>query len=661
MRPTPFVLAVLFAAFASPALGAGQISLVTPLALSPPSPAVNQATTGTFTVKNTGTSAVTVQTFLIGARNPANGNVDFPGSAAVTLQPGQSYTYSGSRSFATTRTYTGWPAYIDGASWIELAPAHTSFTVQQLALTTALALSPSAPVVNQTTTATFTATNVGGSAISVPSFLVGARTPANANVDFPESAAVTLQPGQSFTYSGSRSFTVTGTHTAWPAYFDGAHWIELAAPTSFAVQQTSPGKITLTSALALNPASPSVNQSTTATYSVQNTGGSAITVSSFLVGARNPSNGNVDFPTTSSVTLQPGQTYNYSGSRSFTTAGTYTAWPAYFDGSSWIELASPANFSVAGSGGSGSGLFPATSPWYQDISSATTDPESGQVISGLTSLGWGTGSMQIDFSIQVLRADPSLAARTFTRGPDFFDPDCDFVPIPVPPGGRLEGESNYACTGDGDCHLIVLQGSKLFEMWRANISGGTSTGSPFVGGCLAVWDTTRDYWQPNPNGFARGDQCTSADAAGYPITPLLFNADEVQAGAINHAIRFILPNDRIRKGQYVHPATHSGAGQGTPVSNLVPYGARLRLKSTFNLQSLPNEAARVVARAMQRYGMFLADGGNITLTAQADTFTTAKWSGLLGARDLAAIKPSDFDMVAGGTRIPLTLDCTRTP
>lgn len=93
----------------------------------------------------------------------------------------------------------------------------------------------------------------------------------------------------------------------------------------------------------------------------------------------------------------------------------------------------------------------------------------------------------------------------------------------------------------------------------------------------------------------------------------------------------------------------------------MPYGAHFRLKSTFNLAGLPNEGARTVARALQRYGMFLSDGGNIALTAQSDTYTTAKWSGLLGARDLAAIQVTDFEMVDGGARIPLTLDCVRTP
>jgi serine/threonine-protein kinase len=187
-------------------------------------------------------------------------------------------------------------------------------------------------------------------------------------------------------------------------------------------------------------------------------------------------------------------------------------------------------------------------------------------------------------------------------------------------------------------------------MWRADIRNGR-----FRGGCLAVWDMTRVY---PPSG--RGEQCTSADAAGYPIAPLLFTADEVAAGSIDHAIRFILPNARIRRGEYVHPATHGTRATSGP-ADAPPYGARLRLRADYPLDTLPGTGARVVARAMQKYGILLADGGNIALTARSDRSTPAKWAGLLGSRDLEALRPVDFEMVEGGARIPLTNDCVRNP
>jgi len=302
--------------------------------------------------------------------------------------------------------------------------------------------------------------------------------------------------------------------------------------------------------------------------------------------------------------------------------------------------------------GSTAGYFPPEAVWYRDVSTAALDPQSAAVIANLDRAGWGLGRMQIDFSIEVLTADASAPLRAFTATGDHFRPDCDLEAVPVPPGGALEGESGYECRGDGDCHLIVVDRPrmKLFEMWRADIRGDS-----FRGGCLAVWDMTRVY---PPTG--RGEQCTSADAAGFPIAPLLFDADEVAAGRIEHAIRFILPNATLRAREYVHPATHGTRSTSGP-SDAPPYGTRLRLRADYPLASLPNDGARTVARAMQRYGMLLADAGRVALTARSDRFTQAKWAGLLGPLDLAGIRPRDFEMIAAGDRIPVTNDCVRNP
>ena len=302
--------------------------------------------------------------------------------------------------------------------------------------------------------------------------------------------------------------------------------------------------------------------------------------------------------------------------------------------------------------GATAAYFPPEAVWYRDVSAAALDAESAAVIEYLDRVGWGLGRMQVDFSIEVLVADATTPVRAFTPTEDHFRPDCDLDPVPVPSGGALEGEEGYECRGGGDCHLLVVDRPrmKLFEMWRADIRGDV-----FHGGCLAVWDMTRVY---PPSG--RGEQCTSADAAGFPIAPLLFDADEVAAGRIDHAIRFILPNASIRAREYVHPATHgTRATSGPP--DAPPYGARLRLRADYPLASLPSEAARTVARAMQRYGIVLADAGRVALTARSDRFNRAKWAGLLGLLDLAALHPRDFEMIAAGDRIALTNDCVRNP
>jgi serine/threonine-protein kinase len=111
---------------------------------------------------------------------------------------------------------------------------------------------------------------------------------------------------------------------------------------------------------------------------------------------------------------------------------------------------------------------------------------------------------------------------------------------------------------------------------------------------------------------------------------------------------------------FVRPATHAGGPTGG--SSLPPYGVRLRLRADFPLASLPSEGARVIARAMQRYGIILSDGGNIALTAQSDRFTTHKWSQVgVDSHSLTAIQVTDMEVVGMGATIPLTYDCLRNP
>jgi len=264
--------------------------------------------------------------------------------------------------------------------------------------------------------------------------------------------------------------------------------------------------------------------------------------------------------------------------------------------------------------------------------------------------GWGAGDqMRIDFGFTVLHRDEYATMRTFTPNEYFKSPDCEMTQIPVPIGGNVENETSYECENGGDCHLLVVDDDarKLYEMWRADIKSSLL----FNGGCLAVWDLDASYDEA-----LRGDQCTSADAAGLPIAPLLFNADEVASGEIDHAIRFVLPNDRVRQG-FVRPATHGSFTEGN--AGAPYYGVHLRLRADYPVDSLPSEGARVVARALQKFGMYHADGGEYALTAESDKFTTAKWAGLLDEQDLYDLDVEDFEVIDHGQPFTLSNDCMR--
>lgn len=322
--------------------------------------------------------------------------------------------------------------------------------------------------------------------------------------------------------------------------------------------------------------------------------------------------------------------------------------------------------------------FPPAAVWHQDITESPTHAQSSTMIASLVNLGgFGYGRMQIDFSMRIVHAAPGAPTRTiigFPNSGEYYAPDCEPIgtAMPVPANATIESSNNLTCdNNNGDCHLLVVQENVLYEAYRANASGSSGMQAQ----CLAKWKLDSVYQESS-----RGDHCTSADAAGFPIAPLLFNADEVYAatqitnGDLGHAIRFILPNARMASNEpapnstrripvYVRPASHAGGPSG-PTST-IPYGSRLRLRADFPV-NLYNPAAQVILRTMQRYGIVLSDGGNIALTAEADLYTTHKWAELnINSRvfDQAVpgtpVRAQDFSVIDTGDRIIETYDCVR--
>jgi hypothetical protein len=323
----------------------------------------------------------------------------------------------------------------------------------------------------------------------------------------------------------------------------------------------------------------------------------------------------------------------------------------------------------AADGGTGvstvGGLFEQPEPWTLDVSGVAPSTRSAAIIAALDSMGgWGGGTLQIDFSIPLFSATTSTPRQTITApgGTSYCygGPDCDAVPLqmPMPANGNTEGSASYACdtsyktNGQGDCHVLVVETNqkKLYEIYNA-----TKSGSAFTALGAFVWDLTKAY----PDNL-RGDQCTSADAAGFPIAGLLPTADEVAAGAVKHAVRFILPNPSMKKDAYVHPATHAGSPASTN-ANAPPYGVRFRLKSSFAETSY-GAGEKTILQAMKTYGMLLSDGGTIALTFADDRTTTAKWAAQgITAQSFSAVTVDDFEVVDLGPEIVQTDSCVRNP
>jgi hypothetical protein len=117
--------------------------------------------------------------------------------------------------------------------------------------------------------------------------------------------------------------------------------------------------------------------------------------------------------------------------------------------------------------------------------------------------------------------------------------------------------------------------------------------------------------------------------------PGLVRYDEVAAGAINHALRFVVKHSTAA---IVPPATHFAANSKNQFA--MAMGMRLRLKASVDLSAYPPQA-QVILAALRRYGMFVADDGTpFLLTGAPDS----RWDPVQ-ISTLQQIYASDFEVV----------------
>ncbi len=171
--------------------------------------------------------------------------------------------------------------------------------------------------------------------------------------------------------------------------------------------------------------------------------------------------------------------------------------------------------------------------------------------------------------------------------------------FPIPATPLVEGGIDADPTQPyGDHHILLLDADscRLWELYHAY--PGSSGGWDIFGS--ATFDLRSNALRPA--GW------TSADAAGFPMLPLLLRADEASSGTIRHALRFTITSSKIRSS-YVWPARHLTTN-GTSSTNLPPMGQLFRLKASYAIPSTFNAQSRAILQAMKTYGMYIADGGS---------------------------------------------------
>ncbi len=168
--------------------------------------------------------------------------------------------------------------------------------------------------------------------------------------------------------------------------------------------------------------------------------------------------------------------------------------------------------------------------------------------------------------------------------------ESDRVRYPLGRDTKIEGGRRSS----GDRHAIVVDRGtcRLYETWNTTVRDGR-----WRAGSGATWFLDSNDLRP--------DGWTSADAAGLPILPGLLRWNEVKRRNVDHAIRFTTD---VTSRWHLWPARHDAGSRDS--HRFPPMGARFRLKAGYRPPQGFGPGAREVVRAMQTYGLVLADNGS---------------------------------------------------
>jgi hypothetical protein len=260
-------------------------------------------------------------------------------------------------------------------------------------------------------------------------------------------------------------------------------------------------------------------------------------------------------------------------------------------------------------------VFPSGNVWNQRVTGLPVRSDSGQL---LASIGLGS-HLHPDFSNHGAYGIPIniVNSRTHRYRVAFqYRNESDRGPYPIPAKPKIEQGS--------DRHLILVDrdACRLYELFSAS-----RVGNRWTAGSGATWNLASNALRPA--GW------TSADAAGLPILPGLVRYDEVQRGAILHALRFTAP--RTRRA-FIYPARHQAGATNDP--NTPPMGLRLRLKASVSLVGFAPQV-RTILVALRDYGMILADNGSPLYVSGVPD---ARWNDDQ-LHQLARLTGADFEVV----------------
>lgn len=245
-------------------------------------------------------------------------------------------------------------------------------------------------------------------------------------------------------------------------------------------------------------------------------------------------------------------------------------------------------------------FYSASSFWNVPISSnPTVDPHSAAIVSKSIASAAGSANFANTDGWGIGLVYASAGDKTYTI-PNATYYNTGPVSFKIPAGAKP--------TTDSDHHLVVIDGTKEFDMWDAHYNASTDT---WTAGSRFITDLNGWGAMASP-----GQRAGGAVAAGFAEMGGVVRPEEIAQGHIDHALSITVP--LIRAGYIAAPATATDGSSTDPAS--IPEGAHLQLNPQFNVdaQNWPTWE-KVIAKALQTYGAYVSDhGGTLAVYGQTD-------------------------------------------
>jgi hypothetical protein len=264
-------------------------------------------------------------------------------------------------------------------------------------------------------------------------------------------------------------------------------------------------------------------------------------------------------------------------------------------------------------------FFAPDSPWNTPIGpNPQVDPDSDAMMAQFAQTASQYGGLWLGFDRDtppVYFADASTPRHTVTLTDQW-------APFPTRPGVPIPGHALPDCGDDNFMCILDTVNNRFWDFWQVTKQAD--------GSWAGAWVTSVDSTGSGVYPAVWADGTQGVRASQFAMLAGVVWPQEVAAGEINHALVFVY--SFVRAGVYTAPAKTTDGVHNDQAA--IPMGARLQLDPTLDLDSLNlTSYERVIAEALQEYGMYLGDsGGGIGLpVVHPYSFAGNPWSGLLPA------------------------------